>query len=348
MTLATALRTGDVTQLPGKRDEDWRWTDLRGLLRTLPPLAPDVAAPSAPGPFAGLADVELLVVNGRLLGPVDALILAPGEKRVVALRFIAATDAASSLSELVISVGEGAELTLLETYEAHAAAYVADVRLDIALAPGAVVERVVLAADAADAVSVSTAEVVIAPNARFGQTVLTRGAKRQRIETRLAHPGGGAEARLDAVYLLDAKAHADLTTEVRHQGAEGGTRQLAKGVVRDQSRGVFQGRIVVEEGADQTDARMGHHALILSDQAEVDARPELLIFADDVQCAHGNTIGALDDEALFYMRQRGLPEAEARALLMAAFVGEVVDGVVHEGAREAARAWLLDRLGAVA
>ena len=348
MSLATALRTGDVSQLPGKRDEDWRWTDLRGLLRTLPPAAPEGAAPAGPGPFAGLADVELFVVNGRLLGPVDALILAPGEKRVVALRFVAATDAASSLSELVISVGEGAELTLLESYEAHAAGYVADARLDIALAPGAGVERVVLAADAADAVSVSTAEVVIAPAARYGQTVLTSGARRQRIETRLAHAGGGAEARLDAAYLLGAKAHADLTTEVRHQGPDGVTRQLAKGIVRDQSRGVFQGRIVVEEGADQTDARMGHHALILSDQAEVDARPELLIFADDVQCAHGNTVGALDDEALFYMRQRGLPEAEARALLMAAFAGEVVEGVLHEGAREAARAWVLSRLGAVA
>ena len=101
---------------------------------------------------------------------------------------------------------------------------------------------------------------------------------------------------------------------------------------------------MVEEGADRTDARMGHHALILSDRAEIDAKPELLIHADEVACAHGNTIGALDEQALFYMRQRGLPEIEARALLIEAFVGEVIDRIDYEPAREIARAWAEQRL----
>ena len=116
-------------------------------------------------------------------------------------------------------------------------------------------------------------------------------------------------------------------------------------MVTDQARGVFQGRIVVQPGADRTDARMGHHALILSDRAEVDAKPELEIFADDVACAHGNTVGALDEEALFYAEQRGIPEADARAMLTEAFVGEVVDRIAHEGAREVVRAWVANRLG---
>ena len=115
--------------------------------------------------------------------------------------------------------------------------------------------------------------------------------------------------------------------------------------MRDQARGVFQGRIVVEEGADHTEARMGHHALILSDRAEVDAKPELEIYADDVSCAHGNTVGALDEEALFYIRQRGIPETQARALLVEAFVGEVIDRIGHEAARDVARAWVAQRLG---
>jgi len=102
---------------------------------------------------------------------------------------------------------------------------------------------------------------------------------------------------------------------------------------------VFQGRIVVAHGADRTDARMGHHALVLSDRAEVDAKPELEIWADDVACAHGNTVGALDEDALFYIRSRGLPEPEARALLVEAFLGEVVDRIVHVQAHELARAW---------
>ncbi len=115
-------------------------------------------------------------------------------------------------------------------------------------------------------------------------------------------------------------------------------------MVGDQARGVFQGRIVVTEGADRTDARMGHHALILSDRAEVDAKPELEIFADDVACAHGNTVGALDEDALFYAMQRGMPEAVAKTLLTEAFVGEVVDRIVHPEAREIARAWVAARL----
>jgi Fe-S cluster assembly protein SufD len=109
---------------------------------------------------------------------------------------------------------------------------------------------------------------------------------------------------------------------------------------------VFQGRITVQEGADGTDARMAHNALILSDRAEVDARPELEIYADDVACAHGATVGALDDEVLFYMRQRGLPEREARSLLVASFLGEVIDRVESPAAAERMRSWLQARIGA--
>ena len=118
--------------------------------------------------------------------------------------------------------------------------------------------------------------------------------------------------------------------------------------MQDQARGVFQGRIVVEQGADGADARMGHHALILSDRAEVDAKPELEIYADDVACAHGNTVGALDEEALFYALSRGIPEGEARALLIGAFLAEVIDRIAHEPARELARTWLAERLGTAA
>jgi Fe-S cluster assembly protein SufD len=177
--------------------------------------------------------------------------------------------------------------------------------------------------------------------------VLTGGAKRQRFETRVSHPGGGAKARLDGVYLLDGPRHADLTSAVIHEGEGGSTDQLTKGAVHGAARAVFQGRIVVARGADQTDARMGHHGLILSERAEIDAKPELEIYADDVACTHGNTVGALDEQALFYARSRGIPEAQARAMLTEAFVGEVVDRIEHAGAREVARAWVSTRLRAM-
>ena len=342
MTLATAIKTGDVSQLPSRRDEDWRWTDLRGLLRTLPP-RPDHADVTTDGPFAALGGELFLVPNGFTEG-FTHIEAATGEAEVAQLRFVAA-DPGSITTTVLVAVRAGATLTLLESYEALADGAVSNIDLEIEVAEGGRLERIVLAADGPESITVSTARVSLAGGATYAQAILTSGARRQRIETHVAHPGQGAAVRLDGVYLLRDQRHADLTTVVTHAGRDGTTSQLTKGVVRDQARGVFQGRIVVERGADGTEARMGHHALILSDKAEVDAKPELLIFADDVQCAHGNTVGALDEAAIFYARQRGMPEAVARAMLTEAFVGEVVDRIEHEGARAVARAWVSQQLG---
>jgi Fe-S cluster assembly protein SufD len=341
VNIAEAITSGDASLLPGKRDEDWRWTDLRGLIRQIPAASPEGRPWAWESPLAGQVGPEVVVVNGR--GASD-LEVAAGDEKVVAWRFLSTAEAGAHNAELWVSVGEGAKLTLVESYEGAAGGYLANTVVNIRLAKGAKVERVVFAADHAEGVSVVDASVELAADAAYAQTVLTHGARRQRIETKVVHPGAHAQLRLDGAYLLEGQHNADLTTVVEHQGVDGTTIQLTKGVVRDQSRGVFQGRIVVAEGADRTDARMGHHALILSDKAEIDAKPELLIFADDVQCAHGNTVGALDEDALFYAEQRGMPQDVARALLTAAFVGEVIDRIEHEAVREAAQAWAAQRL----
>ena len=343
MSLARAIETGDVGLLPSRRDEDWRWTDLRGLIRAAPPPSPTWDGPLGAGPFAGVEAEEILVVNGR---GADRIVVGPGERRTATVRFISAPNAGAHLARLTVKVGENAHLVLLESHEGAGDAYLTASDLLIELAPGARVERIVLGAESESGVAVSIAKVRAGAGARFEQTVLTCGARRERVETEVEHPGAGASVRLDGVYLLTERRHSDITTIVTHAGVDGVTDQLVKGVVDDQARGVFQGRIIVAKGADQTDAKMGHHALILSDRAEVDAKPELEIYADDVACAHGNTVGALDEEALFYAAQRGIPEAEARALLIQAFVAEVVDRIGHEGARDVARAWVAQRLGA--
>lgn len=333
----------DATTFPSRRVEDWKYTDLRRFLREAPPPSPPATAEPG-GPWAALGGDELAVVNGRLDGP-DTLVVE-GE-RTLRLRFVSASSGTGHQARLAIEVKPGASLRLLESYEGGAEGYVSSVALDIRLGEGTRLERLVIQEDVGDAVSISLAEVAAAPGARLAQTVLTTGARLQRHETRLAHPGAGAEARLDGLYLLGGRRHADLTSVVDHGGRDGVTQQLTKGVVRDEARGVFQGRIIVRPGADGTDARMGHHALILSERGEVDARPELEIYADDVACAHGNTVGTLDESALFYLQARGLPEPEARALLTQAFLGEVVDRIDHAPAREVARAWLEARLADV-
>ncbi len=344
MSLSNALLTGDLNQLPGRRDEDWRWTDLRGVIKTAPPRSPIDDRVLAAGPFGSLEGQEILIINGQSSAGLE-LVIAPDTRQVVRLRLVSTTDGTSHTVAFKVKLGAGAELVLLESHEGLADGYISSVDLDFDLAEGGRLERIVIADDGAHAISVNRSHVVMGPKSSFSQSVLTRGARRQRIETVLVHPGAEAQVEMNGVYLLDGQRHADITTSVEHAGPGGVTRQLTKGVVRDQSRGVFQGRILVDAGADQTEAKMGHHALILSDRAEVDARPELLIHADDVQCAHGNTIGALDEEALFYMCQRGLPEEEARSLLIAAFVDEVVCLIRDSAAQDCTRTWISDARG---
>ncbi len=339
MSLARAIATGDVAELPSRRDEDWRWTDLRGLVRVLPERSTSYSGNLSPGAFDGLTQEVVRIVNGEIR---TGMTIVSGAEQVVAVRYIAAPGATAHSAAPKLEIENG-RLVLLETFEGEGG-YLSEIDLTLDIKAGGHVERIVLTDDGADAVSVARCDVTLAPGASFSQTIVAGGAKRQRIETHVSHPGGGAAVRLDGLYLLNDKRHGDITTVVTHGGVDGSTTQMTKGVVRDQARGVFQGRIIVAKGADKTDAKMRHDALVLSDKAEVDAKPELEIYADDVSCAHGNTVGALDEEALFYAQQRGIPEATATAMLTEAFVAEVVDRIEHEGAREVVRAWVADRL----
>ena len=336
---AQLLDLRDPSSFPSRRVEAWKYTDVRRLLRETPPASPAAEVPPG-GPFAALGGEDVTVVNGHGAAAVSA---REGE-RTVRLRFVSTTDGSGHQPEATVEVAPGARLLLLESHEGQAPAYVANTRLNISVGEGASLTRVVLGEDAADALAFVRAEVTLSAGATFAQVTATSGSKLQRFEAHVHHPGHGASVRMDGLYALSGERHADLTSVVTHAGLDGQTSQLVKGVVRDTARGVFQSKIVVERGADGTDARMAHNALILSERGEVDAKPELIIYADDVQCAHGNTVGTLDESALFYMQQRGLPAEEARALLTQAFLFEVVDRIEHEGARETVREWLTARL----
>jgi Fe-S cluster assembly protein SufD len=330
----------DASTFPSRRTEAWKYSDLKRYLREAPQPSPTTAV-GAPGPFYALGGEAIVFANGRPVGASD--FITSGEQ-TLRLRYISQADGTGHTASARVVARSGAKLLLLETHEGRGSAYVAHNRLELDVASGAEVERIVLVEEPEDALSVAEAEVKVAPGGLYRQTIVTTGAKLQRLETRIRHGAEGADVRADGLYLLNGARHADLTSVVTHAAADGQTSQLIKGVARDTSRGVFQGKIVVERGADGTDARMGHHALIASERAEIDAKPELIIYADDVQCAHGNTVGTLDESALFYMQQRGIPADEARALLTQAFLIEVADRIAHEGAREVVREWLTARL----
>jgi Fe-S cluster assembly protein SufD len=213
---------------------------------------------------------------------------------------------------------------------------------DFDIGPGATLTRIIIQDSAGPALAM--ARVRVAEGARYQQFALTEGSRLARIETHVDVEGENAKVEINGAYLCAADKHADLTSVITHKAPGAETRQLIKGVARKGGRGVFQGKIVVERAAQKTDARQHHQALMLEDGAEIFAKPELMIFADDVQCAHGNTTGALDEGALFYMRSRGIAEKDARALLTEAFLVEAIpDGLpeaLHEELLCRIRAWL--------
>lgn len=298
---------GTLANLPTRRDEHWKWSDLRGAAR-------------------GVTGAGRLTITG-----VDEGLAEPANGARIDMAAHATAGASAAERALVIKAGR--QVTLVERHTADAGA-LGNFHINIEIEAGARLERIILMPDCADGIFIASAEIVLGEGATLHQTTLDFGGKLNRCETHVTHPGNAAEARLDTVYLLGKGRHGDQTSVVRHTGPGGRLSQLAKGAAASGGQGVFRGKIIVERAAQKTDARMTHRGLLLGDRAEIDAKPELEIYADDVQCAHGNALGAIDETALFYMRQRGLPEAEARALLVESFLAEPLDALGDEGLRE--------------
>lgn len=184
----------------------------------------------------------------------------------------------------------------------------------------------------------STLYVQVAKRGTYDSFVLNVGARMTRTEVHARLAGAGAATHLNGAQLLSGTQHADFTTVVRHDAPRGTSRQTMRNVLAGRSRGVFQGRIEVARAAQKTDGYQMSRALLLSGDAEIDTKPELEIFADDVKCSHGATVGELDADQLFYLRSRGIPDAEARAMLVHAFLAEALDAVTLDVARTALEA----------
>jgi Fe-S cluster assembly protein SufD len=235
---------------------------------------------------------------------------------------------------------------LLESFVAAEGtrAYQANDAVMISLGEDARLQHVRLMMDAPDAANVSTLIVTVGAKAFLNTFNMTTGGAVSRYQGYITAAGEGAEIRTHGVNLLNGRQHADTTLFMDHSVPNCRSREIFRAVVDDRGHSVFQGRIMVRPKAQKTDAKMMTRALLLSDEAEADNKPELEIFADDVTCGHGATSGALDGNLLFYLRARGLPEKEAQALLIQAFLGEAIEEIADEGLRElassAARRWL--------
>ena len=231
-------------------------------------------------------------------------------------------------------IEKGARVMLVESHEG-AAEHQVNTALELIVGEKAHADHIKITSGAGGVVHVSSLMAAIGANARFNDFSYTTGGAVVRNQLFVRFDGEGTLANIRGATLLKGNQHADATLVADHVAGGCQCREVFKAVLDDKSRSVFQGKIIVRQGSQKTDAKMMTNSLLLSDEAEANQKPELEIFADDVQCGHGATSGALDENLKFYLMARGIPEVEAESLLVQAFVGDAVEGIEHAGLRDA-------------
>ncbi len=360
--------------LPNRRLEEWKWTDLRRLIdkpyATGPQQPVETAAVNKllkASPFSGCSFRRIVFVNGEYraeLSKTDGLNIKPhdapfaiaddvaliGERLKpsgIELTFTGQADTPVEIIHVAstskpaamalhnrISVAAGASATVIETFVGEGD-YLVVSATSIEVAEGARLDRVKADCENATSTHLGALNVTLGKNSILRDFTLTAGSRLNRQNSTYSFAGEGAEARISGSYLLAGKQHADSRLVIDHQVPHCTSRELFKCVLDDDSRGIFQGKVIVRKHAQKTDGKQSSHALLLSPTAEFDAKPELEIYADDVVCGHGATAGDLNHDHLFYLRSRGIPEAQARSMLVSAFVAEAVETVENENVQEA-------------
>ncbi len=296
---------------------------------------PDWAAQLAP---AG-ADPILAINQSFATGGVAIRIIAGTkvEKPIEVVNIALADEPLTMAGRLMIKLEERSAATLVETHLSDGGAHVSNSLTSSTIGAGARLDRVKLQLEGPQAIHLANFHAEVGEEALLRDCTLVAGGSVTRQQGFVTLAGERADARIDGVYLLKGKQHCDTRLLVDHKAARCTSRELFKCVIDEQARGIFQGKVAVRRNAQKTDGKQSSHALLLSPSAEFDSKPELEIFADDVICGHGSTVGDLDEDQLFYLRARGIPAAKAKAMLIQAFVGEVFDHVSHHAVRRALR-----------
>ena len=404
---AQAFEIFNRNGLPHRRVEEFKYTDLRALMREIAPFA---ATPSATDSAKALAEasafadvdaLQVCFVNGHLvretvrfdalpegveivplaealasghewlarLSPVawakdnpvyqlnssfmaDGVMLriAGAVEKPVHLRFVTASNSAvATATRVLVLIEDGASVTLLESHEgSDGAAHQPNDVIELIAGNRTNVHHVRLNGEGDQTLALSTLAVKLGGDAYFNSINVVSGSAVSRHQVFAVLDGENSKAQINGVTMIKAGQHADSTLIVEHAAPHCESRELFKTAIDGDATGVFQGKIIVPHHAQKTDGRMMSAALLLSEGGTMNNKPELEIFADDVQCAHGATCGQLDDDLLFYLMARGLPRKEAESLLVQAFLGEAVEFVENEAARDAliaiVEAWLKARV----
>lgn len=360
--------------LPHRRNEEWKYTDLRRLVHDAPPLARPGNSNHMPPVLQIDSCITLTFINGfyqdnsqelphglslareqafettnvaalnnhaYILNSAlvqDSLVLKVSrafnpDRPVQICFFNEGPTAFSSAVRLHIDVEAGASLTLIETHQgANAVSYQPNHVMLVNVQKNASMQHVRLNGEGNQAICLSTLVADLHDHACFDTFNMHLGGHVARHQVFVTFAGEGVQAGIRGSTMLSKGQHGDTTLYVDHAKPNGASRELFKTVIDDDATGVFQGKIVVRPHAQKTDGRMMSAALLLSENATMNNKPELEIFADDVQCAHGATCGELDDDLLFYIMARGIPRKQAEALLIESFLGESIEEGITDDA----------------
>ena len=303
----------------------------------------DEAATGIPGdaahPFAAL--------NAAFFGGGYILDVAPGvtlDEPIEIVHLGSGAAAGSFHTRSLIRLGAGSSASVLEVYTGEGRYWRNDV-VAVRLAGGATLSRTAVVEEANEAVHLGQLDAALEQDACFTGFALLLSGRTVRHEANVRFAGKNARCRLDGGFVVGGTDEANIVTTVDHAAPGGHTRELIKGVAGGRGHGAFQGRIIVREHAQKTDAQQTSRNLLIGRRAAIDTKPELEIEADDVKCSHGASVGDLDEAALFYLRARGIPDAEARHMLVDGFLREVVETVEDFAVRTHLLRRLAGRLG---
>ncbi len=295
---------------------------------------------------SGDGELAMLAMNSAFMSDGFVIQLEPGciVEKPIELIFHTHGDAGGlhyHPRNLIIA-GAGSQATILERHLGKPG--LANHGTQAVIGENALIRHYKLQDEDPAATHISTTLANVEQGGAYESFVMSAGAGLSRNEIRVRLMGQGCGTRLDGIYLGRGGQHMDHTTQIEHVSAGASSEETYKGVLDDKARAVFQGNIRVDRDAQKTDGRMSNATLLLSGEAEIDAKPQLEIYADDVKCSHGTTAGQIDDDALFYLRSRGIDEARARAMLVEAFLSELVEAIPNEDARGIFQARLTDWL----
>jgi Fe-S cluster assembly protein SufD len=315
-----------------------------GSAAALPERLRDALESPATGPDRSFAALNTaFFTDGFVLEAAPGTIL---DEPIEILHLASGAASGSLHTRSLVALGKGSRAQLVESFVGEGRYWRNDV-VAVELGAGAVLGRVVLVDEAADAMHFGDLSATLGRASRLDNFTLLLGGRTLRHEMAVRIEGDGAHCGLQGGFLASDRQEANFVTTVEHMAEGGETREVFKGVAAGRAHGAFQGRITVRPGAQKTDAHMLSRNLLLGHRAAIDTKPELEIFADDVKCSHGAAVGDLDETALFYLLARGIPREAARRMLIEAFISEAVETVEPPSVREHLMARLARRLDAL-